>query len=329
MKNIKKTIMTILILVLVCIIAAACNAPAAPTDVAVNPSEGVEDTANKLENSGAQEEQKTGSAEDLFPVTIEDYLGNRVTIEKEPQRIISLSPANTEILFALGLGDKVIGVTEYCNYPEEAAQKEKVSDFDGVNVELVVSKEPDLVISGGYLQEDATQRFNELGITVVSTECLGYDDIFKAIELIGQATGTPDKAAQLADSIKQQVDEIVSKVDNKEKPKVFFIVELSPMYTCGSNTYIDTLIRMAGGQNIVEEENWLQYSLEKLIEQDPDIILNADYAASSEDILAKPEFAGITAVKDGKVFDLDPDIVTRPSPRVVQALEDIYNAINN
>jgi iron complex transport system substrate-binding protein len=101
------------------------------------------------------------------------------------------------------------------------------------------------------------------------------------------------------------------------------------MYTCGSNTYIDTLIRMAGGQNIVEEENWLQYSLEKLIEQDPDIILNADYAASSEDILAKPEFAGITAVKDGKVFDLDPDIVTRPSPRVVQALEDIYNAINN
>ncbi len=333
MIKLKRIMMIILVLVLVSAVVTACGAPADNgTDAKDSPSNGADTSAGGQEDSdGATEGDETGDAqsEDVFPVTVEDFWGNQVTIEKKPEKIVSLSPANTEILFALGLGDNVIGVTEYCTYPEEATQKEKVSDFDGVNVELIVSKEPDLVITGGYLHEDATQRFKELDITVISTECLGYDDIFKAIELIGQATGATGNATELIDSIKQQVGEIVAKVDNQEKPKVYFNVEMSSMYTCGSNTFINTLIEMAGGQNIVEEENWLQYSVEKLIEQDPDIILNGDYLTSSDDILNKPEFADITAVKNGKVFDLNPDLVTRSSPRVAQALEDIYNAINN
>ncbi|WP_052947343.1 ABC transporter substrate-binding protein [Aneurinibacillus tyrosinisolvens] len=208
------------------------------------------------------------SASNAFPLTIKDSTGKEVKIDKEPQKIVSVMPSTTEIAFALGLGDKVVGVSNYDDYPKEAAAKKKVGDLN-VSIEKVVSLEPDLVLADTG-NGKAVDNLRKAGIPVIATEAKTLDDIYGMIEMIGKATGTSDKANDVVGKMKEdvkQVEEKVKSVPADKKPKVWVEVD-SKLYTAGKGTFINDMIAMAGGENIASDvDGWKQLSEEKIIER--------------------------------------------------------------
>jgi iron complex transport system substrate-binding protein len=262
-------------------------------------------------------------------IKITDIKGRIVELDKLPQRIVSISPANTEILFALGAGDRVVGVTSYCDYPEEAKKVEKIGTFDGPNMELIKKVQPDVVLAGD-IQEEAVKAIENLGIPVLVTEAESFETVYQSIALIGKITGTDAKAEEIVSGMKAKIAEIESKTKDKAKPKVFYVVWADPLTTAGSNTFIDDVIKAAGGINIAEKvEGWAKYSAEQLVKDNPDILVAAlhstDKGMNKEDLSQNHIFSKLECVKQGKVHVINDDnIISRPGPRVVQAVEEMY-----
>ncbi|MBZ4666296.1 MAG: periplasmic binding protein [Mahella sp.] len=281
------------------------------------------------DNATEPVEQQTQESSAAYPVTVTDVKGRSVTIEKEPASIVSLTPSNTEILFALGLGDKVVGVDEYSNYPEQANAIKKVGDFNGPNIELVTQLKPDLVVAGGYIQDDAVKKLEDLKIPVISSEAAGLEELYETIDVLGKVTGTQQQAEQLVEKLKSNMKAIADKTASLDKPKVYFNVDINGFFTAGKGTFISELIAMAGGTNVADDsEGYAQYSVEKIVEKNPDIIITTEHAGSPEDIKNIEALKNINAVKNDKIYSLDADIVNRLGPRVDQALEQLAKAIH-
>ncbi|MFQ6136514.1 MAG: ABC transporter substrate-binding protein [Candidatus Hydrothermarchaeales archaeon] len=267
-------------------------------------------------------------------VTVIDNYGREVTIPKKPERIVSTAPSNTEILFALGLGDKVVGVTKYCNYPIEAKEREKIGGFTTVDVEKVVALEPDLVLAAGGNGEEAIQKLEDLNLTVVVLDPKGIDDILQNIRLVGKASGTEEDALGLVKKMNQRIEAITSKtttLSGMEKPRVFYVLWHDPLMSAGSGTFADDLIDMAGGINIAHElDGYKSISLENVIEQDPQVIIASVgmNPTTLEYVRNEPRLQGTAAMKDGGVYGIDSDIVSRPGPRIVDALEEFARFIH-
>jgi len=268
-------------------------------------------------------------------IEITDIKGKKVLLNNTPERIVSLSPTNTEIVFALGAGEKLVGVTSYCDYPEEAKQIDKIGDFDNPNIELIKKMNPDLVLAGGYLQEDLMAALEGLNIPVASTEAAGVESIFDSIAMIGKLVGKETNAEELINNIKKDIEEIENKVKDAEKPKVFYLVWKDPLYTAGQGTYLNEIIQIAGGQNVAAEvEGWAQYSFEELLKQNPDLLIAAyhstDEGMRKEDIMNDELFSKLPCVKDGKIHVMsDDNIVSRPGPRVVEAIREMAEAMHS
>lgn len=277
-----------------------------------------------LENKFEPEETKKTAG----MITVTDFKGRNITLDKMPERIVSLSPSNTEILFALGAGDRVVGVTSYCDYPEEAKKVEKVGNFEGPNLELVSKVRPDVVLAG-YIREDAVEMLESMGIKVIVTEAKNFENIYNSIELIGKVTGTDAKAKEITDGMKHTIEEISVKYKDRDKPAVFYVVWTDPLTTAGAGTYLNEVIKAAGGVNVAEKvEGWAQYSPEALIKDNPDILVSAfhstDKGMTKEDISQNPIFSRLEAVKKGKVHIMsDDNIVSRPGPRIVDAIREM------
>lgn len=269
--------------------------------------------------------------------TITDVLGNELELPKEkPTKIVSLTPANTEMLFALGLGEYVIGVDEYSNYPEEALEIAKVGDFNGPNVEAIVALEPNLVLAGNKLQAEAITKLKEVGLNVAAVEATTYEEIFASIKLVGDLTMTSDEAQALIDQMKAKEKEIVDMAkEQTEKVSAYFVLSAGEYgnWTSGPGSLINDMFALIGVEaitNIEGGEPWMDYSLEKLVEQDPDIlIVSAHSFLTMEDIESLDGYKDLSAVKDKKVYFVDGDITGRPSVRIVEALELIYNTVYN
>lgn len=283
------------------------------------------------EEADAEEEEAEKEDEASFPVEITDVLGRTVKMEKEPERIVSITPSSTEILFALGLGDKVVAVSNQCDYPEEAQSKEKVGDYYQPNYEQIAAAEPDLVFIGNAAPAEALEKFEELGLIVVSLEAVDFEGTYQSILDTGKLTGALDKAQEIVEDMKQKVKEIEEKVKDAPKPSTYFVVSYGEWgnYTAGKGSFIDELITMAGGRNIAGdvEQKWPEFSLERLVEEDPEVVIISENA-NVEEIKSLEGYKELTAVKEGNLKSITESVVMRPGPRLVEGLELIAKAIH-
>lgn len=281
--------------------------------------------------------QENGSATSLEPVKesrieVMDFKGRSIVLDEVPQKIVSLSPSNTEILFALGAGERVVGVTNYCDYPKEAKEVQQVGDFEGPNMELIIKAQPDIVLAG-YIQEELVKKLEDMDIPVIVTEAESFEAIYHSINLIGKITGTDAKAEEITMGMKKKIAEIKAKTADKKKPTIFYLVWTDPLMTAGSETFINDVIKVAGGINVAEKvDGWAKYSAEQLVEDNPEILISAlhstDKGMTKEDLSKSQIFSKLECVKQGKLYVMsDDNVISRPGPRIVQAIEELYKAL--
>ena len=266
-----------------------------------------------------------------------DQLGRTVELDGVPQRIVSLAPSNTEILFALGLDDRVVGVTEYCNYPEAAKDKEVIGGFNTVDLERVVALSPDLILATSIHEDEALPALENRGLTVFALDPTTLDEVLEAIGLVGEITGKVEEAAGLVNDMKERMSAVTEKTDSlspEQKPRVFFITWHDPLMTPGSGTRHDELIQMAGGVNIARDlTSYADISLEAVIEADPEVMIAGVGMGAGDDLPAQfirtePRLGGTDARRNDRVYEVDVDIAGRPGPRIVGALEEFARLIH-
>lgn len=264
-----------------------------------------------------------------FPVTVTDDAGREVTIESAPERIVSLAPANTEIVYALGLLDKLEGVTTYDDYPAEVADIAKVGDFVTPNMEAIVAAEPDLILATTGVQADVITQLEGTGATVVAIDPQTLAALYTSIETVGKATGTSDEAAELVEDMKSDIAAISDAVSAEGPTEAFIEIAQDPLYTAGAGTLLDDLIKAAGGANIVTEPGYVGYSLEQLVTDDPTVYL-ATLGSMSDpsDLAARAGYDKLSAVKTERVYVLEDNLVSRPGPRVVAGIAQIAKALH-
>ncbi len=266
-----------------------------------------------------------------------DGLGRQVTISAIPQRIVSLAPSNTEILFALGLGDKVVGDTEYCNYPEAAKTKTKVGGFSTVDIEKVVSLRPDLVLATRIHDKTIIPALENLGITVVALVPGSLNQVLDSIKLVGKMTGQDKEASELVKDLGTRIETIVDKTQKlpaNQRPRVFFVTWHDPLWTAGTGTLTDDVISQAGGQNIASDLTGDKtIDLETVISRDPEVIIVSVGMGTGQDlpwqyIKSESRLENTQALLNGRVYKIDGDLIHRPGPRVVDALEQMSQFIH-
>lgn len=297
---------------------ASTSATAAPTLVSVSP-------------------EPTTSAT-VYPLSLKDDLGRQVTVGQQPTRIVSLAPSNTEILFAIGAGSQVVGVTKYCNYPPEAAQeREIVGGFsaDSLSVEKILALKPDIVFSAGSIQRPIIEALEAAQVTVFALEAEDFAELYTDIMAVGDITGHEQEAEQVVEDMQARVEKIaaiVAGIPQDQRVKVFYEVWDEPLMTAGPRTFIGQVIEIAGGINIFAdlEEEYPTVSAEAVVERNPDVILGPSSHAegmTAEKIGARPGWQEVKAVQNGRVLIIDGDIISRAGPRLVAALEEVARAL--
>ncbi|WP_273831857.1 ABC transporter substrate-binding protein [Guptibacillus sedimenti] len=294
---------------------------------------------NGATNEGnATTDQAEQSEDSAFPVTITDALDEEVTIEKDPEKIVSLIPSNTEILFDLGAGEEVVGVSDFANYPEETTDIEKIGGME-FNVEKIISLKPDLVLAHGssaHNSEAGLQQLRDAGIAVlVVNDAKSFEEVYKSIEMIGQATGETEQAETTISDMKQQLEDIQAKAEDipeDDEKEVFVEVAPAPeIFSPGKNTFMDDMLSMIHAKNVThDEEGWNQIDQEAIIQADPDVIITT-YGYYTEDpikqVLSRDGWQNVTAVKEEQVVDVHSDLVTRSGPRLVEGVEELAKAV--
>ena len=267
-------------------------------------------------------------------INVVDDEGNNVTLEKPASRIVSLAPSNTEILFAVGAGNQVVGVTQFCDYPPEVNEKVKNGTIkvvggyadDYINIETIVSLNPDLVLAyGGGMQTKTIAKLESLNITVAVLNPKDLNGIYKDIGIVGKLTGYINNANNVVKNMKNKVNEVGEKISGLPKKKVFYVVWNNPLMTAGKNTFINQVISLAGGINIFGDEktSYPTVSMEDVIAKNPDVIIIIPHCQLTKEDILKNWSKEIDAVKNGSIYEIDDDIVVRPGPRIVQGIEEM------
>jgi iron complex transport system substrate-binding protein len=261
-----------------------------------------------------------------------DAMGNKAeAVETEELTIVSTAPSATEILFALGCGENIVGIDISSTYPPETESIEVVGDFNGFDVEKVIALEPTVVFAGNGLQHEDIARLEEAGLKVVASEATYYDDIAKSITLIGSVVGKETEAAAL----NEQIAAVEAAVKEKasalaQKPSVYYVMGIGEYgnWTSGEGSFINSVIEMAGGTCVTagSKIEWLEYPVEDLVVANPDILLVSQWVAEA-DLVAAVGYADLTAVKEKQYYFINPDIIERPGPRIAEALQAIQGYI--
>jgi len=272
-----------------------------------------------------------------FPIEVTDQLGRVVKLEKIPERIISLAPSNTEILFALGLGDKVVGVTDFCNYPPEAQEKPKIGGFSTTNIEEVVALSPDLILATQRHEASIIKALEGKGLTVFALAPQTLDEILESITLIGEITGKEEEASQLVTEMSNRIKAVTDKTDGlseAERPRVLYITWDDPLTTAGGDTWYEELIVKAGGINIAHDlTRFPAISLEAVIAANPQVIIAGIGMGTGEDsplqfALTEERLRNVDARINNRVYGIDLDLSGRAGPRIVDGLEQFAKAIH-
>ena len=257
---------------------------------------------------------------------VTDELGRHVQVPASPQRIVSLAPSITEILFAIGAGDRVAGVTSYCDYPPEAREKTTIGDTLKPNLERIVALNADLVIISTASQIEASfRKLEELGIPVYVTNPRNIDEVITAIDKLGDLIGNRERAHQLTEGLRTRIASIESRVAKGPRPSVLVLLGTEPLITVGSRSFISDLIDRAGARSISADENadYPQYSIETVIAKQPEIIL-----LQSGGTELNPQLQQTPAARSGRVYHIDDDLLLRPGPRIIDGLEQLAAKIH-
>jgi iron complex transport system substrate-binding protein len=251
-----------------------------------------------------------------------------------PRRIVSLAPALTEILFALGVGDRVVGVTTYCDYPAEVAEIERVGGFVNPSVEAVLALEPDLVlVSPAAGNRDAAFAMRRAGarLEVVSAETL--QDSFDAIERVGELCGIPDRGRRLAEDVRARIEDASSRVAEREPVRVLFSIQLDPLIVAGRGTLPVELVELAGGVSVIDAERYPMVGMELVVGESPEVIIQARMDTPQEGAeRAAYEFwsrwPAIPAVRNERLLVIDGTTALRAGPRVADAVDALARALH-
>ena len=272
-----------------------------------------------------------------------DDLGYSLTLPSPPERIVSLAPSNTELLFAVGAGDKLVGVTDFCNYPYdfsawiEAGNMSSIGSYYGPSVEPIVALDPDLVLATtGSLE--AAENLRTLGYNVLVVEPRNFSFVLRDILLIGRATNHYDEAVALESELRQRIDAVANQAaEATTTPKVYHEVWNDPLMSVGPETFIDEIITLAGGKNIFNDAttSWPIVSSEAIIDKNPDVMFFPDmymgvgnFYETIETVESRPGWESISAVQNGALYEINADIISRSGPRLVDALELIAKMVH-
>jgi len=252
-----------------------------------------------------------------------DDLGRLVAINGTPQRIVSLAPSNTEILFALGLEDKVVGVTDWCDYPPEALDKEKVGSYDTPDIEKIVALNPDLVLVAYGTTMDVINNMVGLGLTVFGIKTTDLDDLLNDIKTVGEITDKEVEAQALTSEMESRIQAVTNQTEElEERPRVFYITWHDPLWTVGAGTFIHKLIEKGGGVNICGNiTGYPTISIEEVIARNPEVIITSAWPGIYEWAMNETALNVTDARQNDRVYTCDDNLVQRPGPRLVKGLE--------
>jgi iron complex transport system substrate-binding protein len=275
---------------------------------------------------------KVPTSADHYPITFKDDLGQVITLKAKPQRIISLAPSLTEILFALGLGEQLVAIDSYSNYPPATAEKEKVGSGLTPSIERIVALQPDIVFLWDLSAEDLQRQLQRLNIKAVTFAPQNVAQVMDSIRRIGEITGTPSAAADIVAGMQKTIDYVAALTSGiKTKPRVFFEIWPDPLMSAGPGSFIHELIGLAGGYNVASDAKtaWPVISVEHVVLNNPDVILTPfDRDMSVVYGKNKSWFAGVTAVKNGRIHWVDQDLISRAGPRMTEGLLMIARALH-
>ena len=293
------------------------------------------DTIN-LPSSESSSEASAGatSASSTAPVTIVDRLNRTTRFDSAPRRIVSLSPATTELVFALGAGELLVGSTDYCDYPEQAKSIPRVGSgpLGTVSLEAIVGKQPDLVLCKFDTHQPLVESLERLNIAVVAVGPESLEEFFEEARWLGQALQRNEQAEQLIQSMTVRKEQLATKSSANRKLRVFYQVWNDPLMTAGKGSFINQLLELASLENIVDATigRYPRVSPELVVERDPEIIIVPSSPANPvnlETIYGRPGWQGVSAVKNRRVLVVNSDIISRCGPRMLDALEQIIEAI--
>jgi iron complex transport system substrate-binding protein len=272
------------------------------------------------------------------PIKLTDGLGRSVELAAPAQRIVSIAPSNTEILFALGAGKQLAGREEMSDYPAEAKDVPSIgSVFQKINAEALVALKPDLVLAAEINSPEQVKALEDLKLTVYYLpNPKTFDDLYANLETVGKLAGRSAEAAMLNESLNARYDAVMQKLSQaKDAPTVFYEIDATDPtkpYTSGPGTFIDLVITLAGGKNIggALKDAFAQLSSEELVKQNPDIIVLGDalYGVTPESVAQRPGWGALNAVKNNQVFAFDDNLISRPGPRLIDGLEQMAQLLH-
>lgn len=274
-------------------------------------------------------------ATEVEGIALTDMAGREVTLDAPAEKVIALSPADAEILYAIGAGDKLVGRGAYVDYPAEVQNVPAVASGAETNLEQIISLAPQVVIMSTMAQtKEQVQMLEDAGIKVVVSDAQTIAGVYEAIEMIGTLVGHEEEAASLVEEMQSAFD--VLREDAKDTGKTVYF-EVSPLafglWTAGNNTFMDEVAALCGVKNLFSDvEGWAEVSQEQVIQRNPDYIVTISMAMPdqpdpAEEIASREGWAEITAVKEGKVLKVTGDTLTRPGPRLVEGAQALFDLV--
>ena len=312
--------------------ATSTTAPAAATTVPTTAPAATATATTVVAPTSAPTAAATATLVSTFPLTITDSNNRKVTIQIQPQKIISLAPSDTEIVYALGQGSRLVGVDQFSDYPPEAKSILNIGGSRGsFDLEKIVALHPDLVLAAGTTSSDNLKKLDDLKllVVVVSSNQTTMDSIMSDIKLVGAVLGVPAQAGKVTNAMQLRLDNLKMKVAAaKSKPRVYWELDATnpaKPYTVGAGNFVDDLIKFAGGENVfgAVASPFPQVGAESVVAANPEVIILSDaaYGISPESVKARSGWSGVPAVKNNKVFPIEDSLVSRPGPRIVDGLE--------
>ncbi len=268
----------------------------------------------------------------VAPRTFVDDTGRKIYLSNTPKRIVSLAPSITDMLFAIGAGDSVVGVTEFCDYPPEALTKTQVGD-SRPNLEAILALEPDLVLAMDVIRDDVLKTLQQLKIPLFILEAQSLEHVYAHIKTLGRMLHRVQEANALAHSMRQDIQAIGERTSSLPKPRVLYVLYSQPFITVGPGSFIHQLLEFAGGKNIAENagQAYPRLSMEVVLQMDPEILLFPSMGGKGSQESDQDQWTRwntMTAVKNDRLYFVPWALISRPGPRLVQGLAALAKVIH-
>lgn len=281
------------------------------------------DVNKQEENKEEEKDTQKVEKENVYPIVLTDVFGNEVTIEKEPRTVVSISPEITETIYELGLGDKLIGRTDFCDFPSEVLEKESIGSLYEVNTEKVIDLNPDVILVSSLVKEEVVKQLMDNGLTVVALNWNeNFDGVYTYMTTIGTILNKKEETESYIEAMKEKVNQLLASVEGLEKPTAYFVTGCGEWgdYAATGDTFLGQMLEMAGAENTAADGISWSYSLEQLVDKDPEILICSKSYDLKKQIETLDGYKDLTAVKEGNLFEVDENLFFRQGPRLVDGL---------